>query len=226
MFESWKPPPCAARGVRPVSVFGRTSNRAQSSPIPVYPSTIELETIRYWSRTGGETVVPFGCEAGTLNSTVWVELLMQCPAVSSAPLSISQPVQPIGIIRPTKGWFDEIRSSTVPHIASLVPLSVISVSPPDCRSEFALGWGNVSSARNRSIEPPKKLTRGCGTVDSNAIGLSGGSPITISDITAVASSSIPIALSPSVIVTVNFAPLKIAVSPSWASSSSWVKVCD
>ena len=58
------------RGISPVSVFGKTRKTAQSFPTPVFWLTIEFAMIRYWSRTGGETVVPLACDAGTRNSTV------------------------------------------------------------------------------------------------------------------------------------------------------------
>ncbi len=57
---------------------------------------------RYWWRTAGETVVPFACDAGTLNSTVCMLAPVQWPAVSSMPPWMSQPVQPTGMMRPTK----------------------------------------------------------------------------------------------------------------------------
>jgi hypothetical protein len=50
VFESWKAPPCAASDVSPVSVFGSTRNMAQSFPIPVKASTMELPMTLYCSR--------------------------------------------------------------------------------------------------------------------------------------------------------------------------------
>ena len=62
--------PSGRRRHQPGLCIRQDPKTAQSFPTPVFWLTIEFAMIRYWSRTGGETVVPLACDAGTRNSTV------------------------------------------------------------------------------------------------------------------------------------------------------------
>src|SRR5215207_5029415 len=85
--------------------------------MPVLRPTAEAASMRYWSRTPGLTMVPSAIEAGTLNCRKSIAP-RQCPAVSTRSRSISQPVQPTGTIRPTRGLLLAVRSSVPPQMLS------------------------------------------------------------------------------------------------------------
>ena len=182
-------------------MFGATQKIAQSLPTPVFALTIEPAITGYWSRTAGATVVPLAWEVGTLNSTVWVPAEMQWPAVRNSPPLTSQPVQPIGMMRPISGWFDATRSSFGPHCARVCGAS-----------DGTAPW--VSSGMNRPGSSPSRRRIDLGIAGSAPRAPPAGRPMTTSAIEAAAGAGWPGARSPGVRVTVNAEPLKTALSPA------------
>ena len=201
--------------MRPDCVFINTRKTAQSFPTPVFWLTIDPAMTRYWSRTGGATGVPSACEAGTLNSTVCVFALMQCPAVNRLPPSISQPVQPIGIIRPARGLVEVTLSSVAPHIASVLAPSR-GATPSLCNPR-------TSSGMKRLMSGPRKLRKGSGVSTSAPLTAEAGRPM-ITSLTLAETGSV--APCPGVKVTRSSDPLNLALNLTQASIPACENVWD
>ena len=149
-------PPCATNGDRPVVELANTPKWPQSLPIATFANCTDAGSIAYWCCGGGFCGVPLASDAGTLNwTTVAVVPSKQWPAVSMAfgLLSNIHAVQPTGMIRPTRGSVDAVRSSVGPQIDATLP----STTMPACTSSTP-SRAELPSAANTSMltESPLK----------------------------------------------------------------------
>ncbi len=131
---------------------------------------------------------------------------MQCPAVKRSPPSISQPVQPIGIIRPTRGLVEETRSSVAPHIASFLTPSRSDM--PSFRNS------RRSSGMNRLMSGPRSSRKDSGVTTSASLATEAGRPM-ITSLTFAETGSV--APCPGVMLTRSSDPLNTALNLPHAS---------